>query len=87
MTRTFAKPLAVAIALALAAAPVLASTDDAVPEETQNAVREKLVAEGYEIRSIQMEDGMIEVYALKDGQMLEIYLDDELNIVKTKVED
>jgi hypothetical protein len=87
MTRTFAKPIAVAVALALSAAPVLASTDDAVSEETQNAVREKLLAQGYEIRSIQMEDGMIEVYALKDGQMLEIYLDDELNVVKTKVED
>ena len=87
MTRTFTKPLAAALALALSAAPVLASTDDAVPDETQNAVREKLVAEGYEVRSIQMEDGRIEVYALKDGQMLEIYLDDELNIVETKVED
>ncbi|MDH3264743.1 MAG: PepSY domain-containing protein [Paracoccaceae bacterium] len=87
MTHTFAKPLVLALALAVSAAPVLAASADAVPQATQDAVRAKLVAEGYDVRSIQMEDGRIEVYALKDGQKLEIYLDAALNVVETKIED
>jgi hypothetical protein len=87
MIRTFAKPLALALAVAFSAAPALAASDDEVPQDTQNAVTEKLVAEGYDVRSIQMEDGMIEVYATKDGEKLEIYLDAELNVVETKVAD
>ena len=46
-----------------------------------------LTAEGYEVRRVDSEDGMIEVYALKDGARLELYLDSDLNIVKTKGED
>ncbi|OYX43234.1 MAG: hypothetical protein B7Z02_09500 [Rhodobacterales bacterium 32-67-9] len=55
---------------------------------TDAAMREKvtadLTAEGYEVRKIDREDGMIEVYAVKDGKMYEIYLDGELKIVRTK---
>ncbi len=68
------------IALSLGAAPVLAS--GAVSEATQTQVTEMLTADGYEVRKIEMEDGMIEVYALKDGAMMEIYFDADLNIVR-----
>ena len=40
-----------------------------------------LTDQGYDVRSVGIEDGKIEVYAVKDGQMLEIYLDDQLNIL------
>jgi hypothetical protein len=53
----------------------------------QAAVTEKLTAEGYDVRAVQMEDGMIEVYAIKDGKKLELYLNDAFEIVKTKIED
>lgn len=67
------------------AAPVLASTD--LDEATRTKITEQLTAEGYEVRKIDSEDGMIEVYALKDGKKLELYLDAELKVVKTKNSD
>ncbi|MCA0919754.1 PepSY domain-containing protein [Pseudooceanicola nanhaiensis] len=51
-------------------------------DATKAQITEKLSAEGYEVRRIGMEDGMIEVYALKDGKKLELYLDDALNIAR-----
>ena len=44
----------------------------------------QLAAEGYEVRKIEREDGMIEVYALKGGQRFEIYLDKDLNVSRIK---
>lgn len=46
-----------------------------------------LTEQGYEVRRIDTEDGQIEVYALKDGQRMEIYLDADLNITRTKIDD
>ena len=56
----------------------------AVPAATQSQITEMLTADGYEVRKMEMEDGFIEVYALKDGAMMEIYLDSDLNIVRIK---
>ncbi|WP_353472356.1 PepSY domain-containing protein [Salipiger sp. H15] len=68
----------------LSATAALASPS--VPVATQAQVREKLTAEGYEVRRIDSEDGMIEVYALKDGKKFELYLDESLKIVRSKSE-
>ena len=68
------------LALTLGAAPVMAG--GSVPEATQSQVTDMLTADGYEVRKIEMEDGMIEVYALKDGAKMEIYLDSDLTIVR-----
>lgn len=85
MTRKLtAATLATALLLG-AAAPALAS--DSVPQETQDQIRTILVEQGYEVRKIKREDEMYEAYALKDGQKLEIYLDKNLNIVRTKIGD
>ena len=74
---------AATLALALgAAAPAFARAE--ITAELQAQITDMLVADGYEVRKIVPEDGMIEVYALKDGQMLELYLDAELNIVRIK---
>ena len=43
-----------------------------------------LAAEGYEVRRIDAEDGLIEVYALKDGHKLEIYFDHTLRQVEVR---
>lgn len=86
MIRILARPLALVVVLAGTTFPALAS-DGGVPEASQSAVREKLVAQGYDVRAIKMEDGMIEVYATRDGQRHEIYFDSSLNIVKDKLAD
>lgn len=74
-----------ALAVLSFAGPALASPE--IDEDTKAKVEQKLTAEGYEVRRVDSEDGMIEVYALKDGARLELYLDSDLNIVKTKEED
>ncbi|PWE30311.1 PepSY domain-containing protein [Pararhodobacter marinus] len=75
------KYLALAAALLLPATAALAS-GGAVPAETEAQIRTLLTDQGYEVRSVQTEDGMYEAYALKDGQRFEIYLDSALNIVR-----
>lgn len=62
--------------------PALAESEAKLDATTTEAVTTKLTAEGYEVRSVGMEDGMIEVYAIKDGKKYEMYLDEKLNIVK-----
>ena len=58
-----------------------------VDDATVARVTEKLTAEGYQVRKVGSEDGMIEVYALRDGHKIEMYLDADLNVVKSKTED
>jgi hypothetical protein len=78
------KPLLAAATFALMVSGGLAhAADEASLTEAKKAEITALqVAQGYEIRSIQIEDGMYEVYAIKDGAMAELYLDDTLTIVK-----
>ncbi|WP_299789762.1 PepSY domain-containing protein [uncultured Marivita sp.] len=82
MTRILA--LALTLALPVSA---FASSDAVLTTERMTEIRTKLTNEGYEVRKIDMEDGMIEAYVLKDGQRLELYLDTALNVVRTKVDD
>lgn len=83
--RTLLAPLALALTLGGAA---WADEDEAALDPAKaEAARAALVAQGYEVRSVGMEDGRIEAYAVKDGKLYEIYLDDALAIVETKVED
>ena len=73
-----------ALALMLAASGALASGDAKMDDATKAQIRTMLTEQGYDVRSIQMEDGEIEVYALKDGRKLELYLDAALKIVREK---
>ena len=79
------KSIAAALTALALAGPAFASPD--VDAATQSQIREKLTAEGYEVRKIDNEDGMIEVYALKNGERFELYLDADLNVVLSKTED
>lgn len=71
------------LAALLAAAPLFAFAEGdmiAVDTElgtTQETVQAKLVEMGYEVRKVEMEDGQIEVYAVKGDQMLEAYISPE----------
>ena len=78
------KPLFAALTLSLALSGGLAhAADEASLTDAKKAeITALLVAQGYEIRSIQIEDGMYEVYAIKDGATAELYLDDNLNLVE-----
>ncbi|GJM03071.1 MAG: hypothetical protein DHS20C08_15720 [Rhodomicrobium sp.] len=52
---------------------------------THQAVRSKLIGQGYDVRKIETEDGYLEVYAIKDGRKYELYLKPEtLEIQKIK---
>jgi hypothetical protein len=82
MTNTFAHlARAAALTAVLAAGPAMASNK--VDDATKEKVTAQLTAQGYEVRKIQMENGLIEAYAVKDGKTLEVYLDADLKVVKT----
>ncbi len=74
------KILAAALILGLGMPALAGSAPDAAAQEKITA---NLTADGYEVRKIDTEDGMIEVYAVKDGKMFEIYLDSDLKVVRT----
>ena len=71
----------------IAANATLAFANDGIDPALQAKVTAQLTAQGYDVRKVQMEDGMIEVYAVKDGETSEIYLNDKLEIVKNNGED
>lgn len=62
----------------------LASSNDNVSAEIRTEITAKLSADGYDVRKIENEDGMIEVYALKGDQRVEIYLDKDLKVLQIK---
>ncbi|MBV2361037.1 PepSY domain-containing protein [Thalassococcus sp. CAU 1522] len=75
------------IAVALMAGAAHASGDRVIDPAKQDQIRQHLTQQGYDVRSIQSEDGLIEVYAVKNGQRLELYLDADLKIVRQKIDD
>ncbi|SPH17879.1 hypothetical protein DEA8626_01407 [Defluviimonas aquaemixtae] len=81
MTRQTTFAFATLLGLGLALPAIASDLPDAA---TQAKITENLAAEGYEVRKIDTEDGMIEVYAVRDGKMYELYLDEDLKVVRTK---
>lgn len=79
-------PAILALSLALPGV-ALASSNAEVPADTQAAIRTMLEAQGYEVRQIQTEDGLYEAYALKDGKRYEIYINAQMEIVNSKLDD
>lgn len=72
---------AIAVTLGLTAGIARAADEAMLTEEKKAEITAMMVAEGYEVRSVQIEDGMYEVYAVKDGKMYEVYLNDALEMV------
>lgn len=79
----------IALALAIAAGGAALASEDygRLDAATEEAIRTQLVADGYEVRKIEAEDGLYEAYAMKDGQRYEIYFDRDLKIVKSERDD
>ena len=78
----------IALALAIAAGSVVHASDDMAADPAKAAViKAQLTEQGYDVRKVEMEDGMYEAYAMKDGERFEIYLDADLNVVKTEKDD
>jgi hypothetical protein len=81
MTR-FPRLTAAVFGLSLLAAP-MAMAESEVDAATKDKVTADLTAQGYDVRKMEMEDGMLEVYAVKDGKTLQLFLDKDLKVVKT----
>jgi hypothetical protein len=79
----------IALSLAIAAGSVAHASDDYVKMDSAKTeqIKMQLTEQGYDVRKIEVEDGMYEAYALKNGARYEIYLDKDLNIVKTEMDD
>ncbi len=82
--------LAAVLAASLALPPGFAAAsselDGANVGRTADEIAASLTAQGYEVRKIKPEDGMLEAYALKDGKRYEIYVDTATGTV-VKVEE
>lgn len=72
---------AAVLGLTLLAGPVLA--DGKVDDATRAKVTTDLTAQGYDVRKMEIEDGLLEVYAVKDGKTWQLFLDQDLKVVKT----
>jgi Peptidase propeptide and YPEB domain len=70
------------ITAAILSAPAARASTEAVDPALQEKLTTQLKAEGYEVRKIQMEDGMIEAYAVKNGEKFELFFDTNLKLVK-----
>lgn len=66
------------------AAPTItmAETEATVDAAVQETLTTQLVAQGYEVRQFKAEDGLIEVYVVKDGKMEELWFDAGLKQVE-----
>lgn len=71
------------IALSLLS-PMVAFAEVKLTPQVQEQIKALLTAQGYEVGKIKIEDGMYEAYAKKDGKKYEVFLNDKLEIVKTK---
>ena len=67
-----------ALAIALTLTAPAAFAEEEVDAATQEKLTAQLVAEGYEVRKIEAEDGLIEVYAVKDGEAVTLWFDASL---------
>lgn len=79
----------IALALAITAGSFAHATDSSASLDTATTeqIKTMLSADGYEVRKVEVEDGMYEAYAMKDGNRYEIYLDRDLKVVKTEMDD
>jgi hypothetical protein len=79
--------IALALAITAGSAALASDSHGRIDQATQDAIRATLTAEGYEVRKIEADDGYYEAYALKNGERYEIYLDRDLNVIKSERDD
>lgn len=71
------------VVMASLSLPALAS-GLVVTDEIAGKIRETLTAQGYSVGKIKIEDGLFEAYAKKDGKKYEVFLNDKMEVVRTK---
>jgi hypothetical protein len=88
MTPQTLKTLTLCTALILGAGAVSASgAGVSLTPETEAQIRAQLTEQGYDVAKIKIDDGMYEAYARKDGKKYEVYLNADLEVVKTEMDD
>jgi len=80
MNKMFA---AIAVSLSLLL-PAAAHAEVKLTPEVEQQIKDTLTAQGYEVGKIKIEDGMYEAYAKKEGKKYEVFMNEKLEIVKTK---
>lgn len=86
MTRPILLRTAAALTTLLLLTAPAVQASERLDAATDARVRAELTAQGHDVRKIEKEDGLIEVYAVKDGKKWELYLDADLKIVRTKAD-
>ena len=71
-----------ALALTVLSAPIAMASEGEVDAAAQETLTAQLTAEGYEVRQFKSEDGLIEVYVVKDGKMQELWFNADLKEVE-----
>ena len=71
------------LGMLLATAPMAMAEGGDVDAATQAKITELMTAQGYDVRKMEIEDGLLEVYAVKDGKTYQVYYDEKLALVKT----
>ena len=64
--------------------PSVAFAEVNLTPEVEQQIRDALSVQGYEVGKIKIEDELYEAYAKKDGSKYEIFLNEKLEVVKTK---
>ncbi len=84
----------VSVLMFAAAAPAFASSDDDCGYTdrstwmSEDALKTKATAMGYDVKNIKVEDGCYEIYAIKDGKRVEVYLNPvTAKIAREKLDD
>ena len=84
MTRFAPKAAQIAVlGFALLTAGAALAEGEALDPAMQETLNVQMTSQGYEVRKMQMEDGMIEVYAVKDGTPYEMYYGADLALIKS----
>jgi hypothetical protein len=87
MTKKLISALALAAAIAVPASGAFASDSYQLTKDVREQVRTALTEQGYDVRKIKAEKGLIEAYVIKDGVRQEIYLNSNMEIVKKGYDD
>lgn len=71
------------LGMVMATAPMAMAEGGTVEAATQAKITELMTAQGYDVRKMDIEGGMLEVYAVKDGKTYQVFYDEKLALVKT----
>lgn len=71
------------LGLLMATVPMARAEGGDVDAATQAKITALMTAQGYDVRKMDVEGRMLEVYAVKDGKTYQVFYDEKLALVKT----